>query len=295
MKELLTSEALKLYYNEHCLNAVKNAEQNYKHIIDHLDSHFGNLATNIIAPPDVYSYCDKRRSGEIGKRAGDGTLDRELRMLISAIRYAAMRYKVSYDDAVPNITFCFPKPPPAKDVWLTLDEMYHMIDLAKGDKEKKYPRVYIFVMFGFFCGARKDAILKLRVEQIDLHSRIINFNPPGQAQTNKNKPIVPIADELLPLCEWLVNESGYEWVCESPASIRTSFTNLVKRCGFNKNVTPHSMRHTYCTQALQNGVSIWDVAGVTGDDPEMIKERYGHHDPKFLRSAVNFRKGNQNA
>ena len=289
MTEIITEEALTLYYEEHCLNRVKAAASSYAHVIEHLKKHFGNMATNIIAPPDVYEYCRKRREGVIGKIAGDGTLDRELRILITAIKYAAKRMKVAPEQAVPDIRFCFPKPPPGKDIWLTINEMDRMLKLAHGDKDD-YSRIYIFLMFGFNCGARKDAILKLKVSQIDLELGLINFNPPGQVQTKKNKPIVPISDDLMPLAKWLVEESGWEYVCKYPGSVRTSFQNLVKKCKFNKHVTPHVMRHTYSSQALQKGVSIWDVAGVTGDNPEMIRERYGHHDPQFLRNAVNFRR-----
>lgn len=291
MSGITTIEALDLYYTEHCLNKVHKADSSYIHVIKHLSKHFGNLLTSSISPIDVYEYCDKRRNGYIGKRAGDGTLDRELRVLMAAIRYAVRRNKLNPAEDVPDIRFCFPKPPPGKDVWLTLKEMDKMLEIARGDGNE-YPRVFIFLMFGFNTGARKDAILNLKVDRVDIRTQTINFNPPGEAQTSKRKPIVPISDDLLPLCKWLVLNSGYEYVCKTPASIRTSFETVVRKCGFKKRVTPHVMRHTFATQALQNGVTPWDVGGIIGDDPQTVVSRYGHHDPHYLRDAINFRRAN---
>jgi len=287
-KEITAETALTMYYDEHCLNRVVQAQSSYKHVIEHLKKHFGPLSTNIISPNDVYDYCKKRKNAEIGKCAGDGTLDRELRILITAIKYAAKRLKIPTDEAVPDIRFSFPSPPQAKETWLTIQEMNKMLELAKNGKDN-YTRIYRFCMLGFYTGQRKKAILELKTSQVDLQSGIIDFNPPGRAQTKKNRPKVPIADELLPIIKQAI-EQKQEYICIHPGDIRKSFETVVKKCKFDKHVTPHVLRHTYASQALQAGVTIWEVAGVMGDDPKMVLERYGHHDPNFLRSAVNFRR-----
>ncbi|MES3016197.1 MAG: site-specific integrase [Bacteroidota bacterium] len=288
MNEIITESALTLYYNEHCLNSVVAAKESYRHVIEHLKKHFGNLATNIISPADVYEYCRKRREGIIGQRAGDGTLNRELNILITAIKYAVKRFKLDPDKDVPDIRFAFPKPPQGKDTWLTVEEMDRMLFYAKDDADLP-TRLYRFCMIGFYCGQRKEAILSLKTSQIDLKSGIIDFNPPGRAQTKKHRPIVPIADELMPLAKQVI-KLGDEYFCINNKSIRTSFRNLVDKCKFDKHITPHVLRHTYATQALQAGVDVWSVAGVMGDDPKTVLERYGHHDPNYLRGAVNFRR-----
>lgn len=287
--DLLTSVALDIYYNDHCINGVVGAKSSYRHVIDHLKKHFGDMATNVISTRDVQEYCRKRRAGIIGKVAGNGTLDRELRMLMSAIRFAAKQLKIQPEECMPDIRSAFPRPPKGQKEWLNLDEMNYMLKLAKG-KDEKPSRVYRFCMMGFYAGARKEAILELQPQkQINIRSGLIDFNPPGRSQTNKQRPIVPIADELMPLVEEVIYLND-EYFCIHPGSIRPTFEALVKKCGFEKHVTPHILRHTYATQALQNGVSIWDVAGILGDDPKTVQEHYGHHCPGYLRDAVNFRK-----
>lgn len=286
MIDIITESALDTYYEEHCLQAINKARSGYFHIINHLKKHFGTLATNAITKTDVYLYCQKRREGIIGKAASDGTLNRELTVLLTAIRFTAVKLGVPLKDAVPEIISVFPRPAKGKKPWLTLPEMDKMLEVTKnefGDMS----RIHRFCMMGFYTGQRKEAILQLQCSQVYLPGALIDFNPPGRAQTRKRRPIVPIADELLPLVEKVV-KSGAEYYCGT-GSIRSTFELVVKKCAFEKRVTPHIMRHTYATQALQNGVSIWDVAGVLGDDPKTVQEYYGHHCPGHLRNAVNFR------
>lgn len=289
MMDITTELVLDNYYRDHCENGVVAAKSSYKPVIEHLKKHFGNMATNIISTTDVQNYCILRRKGQIGRTANNGTLDRELRILMAAMRFAAKRLRIPEADIVPDIASAFPRPPQGKKIWLTITEMDYMLQMAKGNRQTP-SRIYRFCMIGFYCGQRKSAILQLRTkEQINLKTGIIDFNPPGRPQTKKMRPIVPIADDLMPLVQQVM-ETGDEYFCGHPGSIRSNFEGLVKKCGFEKNITPHVLRHTYATQALQNGISIWDVAGVLGDDPKTVQEHYGHHCPEYLQKAVNFRR-----
>ena len=50
-------------------------------------------------------------------------------------------------------------------------------------------------------------------------------------------------------------------------------------------MTPHVLRHSAVTWLLQRRVSIWEVAGYVGMSEEMVRNRYGHHAPDFLKAA----------
>ena len=54
-------------------------------------------------------------------------------------------------------------------------------------------------------------------------------------------------------------------------------------------ITPHTLRHSWATQAARAGVSMWEIAGVLGDTIATVSRVYAHHSPDHLRSAVNFR------
>jgi integrase len=51
-------------------------------------------------------------------------------------------------------------------------------------------------------------------------------------------------------------------------------------------VTPHTLRHTAATWMAQEGVPVWDIAGLLGNTVQMVEEVYGHHSPDHLRRAT---------
>ena len=53
------------------------------------------------------------------------------------------------------------------------------------------------------------------------------------------------------------------------------------------DVTPHTLKHTAITWALQKGASPWDAAGYFSTSVQTIEKVYGHHSPNHQRSAVN--------
>ena len=69
-------------------------------------------------------------------------------------------------------------------------------------------------------------------------------------------------------------------------SVRKAFASAVKRGGIGEHVTPHILRHTAATWAMQNGGDLWQIAGFLGMTPEMLTRVYGHHHPDFQRDAA---------
>lgn len=54
-----------------------------------------------------------------------------------------------------------------------------------------------------------------------------------------------------------------------------------------KYVTPHVLRHTAITWAMQNSARIWEAASYFGTSAATIEKVYGHHHPSHQESAVN--------
>jgi integrase len=53
-----------------------------------------------------------------------------------------------------------------------------------------------------------------------------------------------------------------------------------------KPITPHVLKHTAITWALQKGATIWDAAGYFDTSTATIEKVYGHHSPDHQSSAV---------
>ena len=67
--------------------------------------------------------------------------------------------------------------------------------------------------------------------------------------------------------------------------IRKAWSHACEIAGLD-DVTPHTLRHTSITWALQRGARIWDVAGYFGASVETIERTYGHHSPYHQETAV---------
>jgi integrase len=77
-----------------------------------------------------------------------------------------------------------------------------------------------------------------------------------------------------------------EWNGKPVESVRKGFAAAVETAGLDKYVTPHTLRHTAATWAMQNGADLWQAAGFLGMTVEILQERYGHHHPDFQRDAA---------
>src|SRR5262245_3081269 len=68
--------------------------------------------------------------------------------------------------------------------------------------------------------------------------------------------------------------------------VRKGFAAAVRAAGLDSTVTPHVLRHTAATWAMQNGADLWQAAGFLGMTVELLQGRYGHHHPDFQCEAA---------
>lgn len=218
----------------------------------------------------------RRRQAE-GVRAS--TVRTEMQALRAALRWAAGRGKLIA--AVPPLTM--PERPPARDRWLTREEAARLV-AACGSHH-----VRLFVLLALHTAARAGAILALTWDRVDMERRRIDFREPDRPETRKRRVAVPINDTLAAAlaeakagatCEWVV-----EWAGGQVGSIKHGFRDAARRAGL-AGVTPHTCRHTAATWMVQDGVPLWDVAGMLGNTTAMVEEVYGHHSPDHLRRAA---------
>jgi integrase len=271
------------YYEEHV--SKKPSREVAALALVHLKAHAGSSPIGHIDRDWCDAYANKRREGRIGRGARDGTIRRELGVLVAALNHAAKKKKIKKAD-IPYVWL--PEEPAGKDVWLTHEEA------DKLRAECKTFETRLFIEIALATWARKRAIETLTIFQVDLERMRINFNPPGRKQTKKRRPIVPISDDLKPWITEAVKrakERKSEWLFGDPGSRRKGFEASVRRAGISgKRVTPHVLRHTGATWAAQAGVPLWEIAGVLGDTLRTTERRYAHHHPDYLKGAVNFRR-----
>lgn len=301
---LTVDAALDLYLQEHVYasrgdgSPLVVARERIEFCIANLRPHFGPMAVADIMPHHVRaglgrgeSYEHKRRSGEIGRPAGDGTIRRELGCLIAALRHNVQAKRLDAG-MVPVIPL--PDKPPARDRWLTMDEMARLLaeipvesERSVGGAKGRLGRLYRFVMIAKNTAARRRSIESLMWSQVDFDLNRIHFLPPGARQTGKRRVSVPISRELRPILERAFAEKTGLYVLDHSGSIRKQFERAVERAGL-EGVTAHTLRHTWATWAAQRRVPMFEIAGVLGDNMATVTQNYAHHHPDHLQAAVDF-------
>lgn len=281
-ESITVSVVLDAYWAEHVQKKVVDQER-VAFAIRHLKETFGAIPALRITLTHVNAYTRHRHSGKIGHPSQNGTIRRELGCLVAALNHAE-RHRYIPRGSSPYIPL--PDAPPPKGRWITRDEAANLLRESKRFRAKgRMTRMERFVWIGLNTAARRTSILELTWDQINMDRGIIDFNQAGRKQTKKRRPIVPISDVLIRVLSRAKRESVSPFVLDHPGAIKKPFNGAAGRAGL-ADVTPHTLRHTWATWAAQDGVELWQIAGILGDTMTVVEKNYAHHHPDYLRKAV---------
>jgi integrase len=199
----------------------------------------------------------------------------------------------------------------SRAIWLTRQKAARLIRAAwrarqvmrdKMTKRDVGRHIARFILVGLYTGTRHAAICGAAMRPaigrgyVDLERGVFHRRPLGGHNTKKRQPPVRISDRLLAhVRRWerlgIATHGVVEWNGKPVRSVRKGFAAAVKAAGLPNSgpdkITPHVLRHTAATWAMQNGADMWATAGMLGMTVEMLQEVYGHHHPDFQRDAVN--------
>jgi integrase len=143
------------------------------------------------------------------------------------------------------------------------------------------------ILVGIHCGLRlRSEALTLRWRDVDLGRRTLTvqaaYAKNGQTRSVPLNSLVRTALDRLP-------RTG-EFVFEKPdgmpyISVRNRFDTACRLAGL-RDVTPHTLRHTFATRLIENGVDLRTVQELGGWSQIKMLERYGHVSPSRKAEAV---------
>ena len=178
---------------------------------------------------------------------------------------------------------------------LTLDEIDSMIaqlDMSKPESHRN--RAIIEMLYG--SGLRVSELVNLRLSDIYRQEGFMRIIGKGSKQ--RLVPISPVADQWLQY--WLEDRSKLDIKPEysdivflnrygrqlTRAMIFTIIKTLAKQADIHKNISPHTLRHSFATHLLQNGADLRIIQQLLGHEDITTTEIYTHIEIQDLREAI---------
>ena len=179
---------------------------------------------------------------------------------------------------------------------LTLDEVDRIIgavDLSMLEGQRN--RAIIELMYS--CGLRVSEVCNLRISDLYLTEEFIRVTGKGDKQR-----LVPISPRAIEELNYYFNDRDhinikpgyidYVFVSERRGKSLSRITvfrmvkELVKIAGINKNVSPHTFRHSFATHLLEGGANLRIIQALLGHESISTTEIYTHIDRTRLREEI---------
>jgi integrase/recombinase XerD len=199
------------------------------------------------------------------------------RQLISALKHFALFYpgcNISGEELQR----------PSKSSYLpSVLSKQEIIALLRATKNLKHRAILALL---YSAGLRIGEVISLELRDIDIDRRQI-FIKNGKGRKDR---VVVMAESFIPLFQnYYMSYVPKRYFIESPngsnyhpSSIRSFLKNSCKAAGIRKRVTPHTLRHSYATHLIENGVGLRHVQDLLGHSKPETTMIYTHVAKKDL-------------
>ncbi len=165
---------------------------------------------------------------------------------------------------------------------LNIQEITSMLKATENIKHK------LILMFGYGSGLRLSEISKIQLSDIDrgrMQLRVKHAKGRKDRYTKLAAKILPILDTYIakekPDDLLFIGATGGQY---SSRSIQQVVKQAAKKAGIRKTVTPKTLRHTFATHLLENGVDLRYIQEMLGHASSKTTEIYTHITTKGFES-----------
>ena len=197
-----------------------------------------------------------------------------------------------------------PKKQKVRPVFINSDQ------LSAISRQIKNNVVRDIVIVGFYTGMRLDEIINLRWKNVDIKTRIITVGDEEFITKGRNQRFIPISDEAMEVLLRLKKKevrntegkphlyhqprgenNGYVFCKENGRKftgdhVSRRFKLACEAAGMDKAIHFHSLRHSFASNLVQQGVSLYKVKELLGHSSITTTEIYSHLNIDSLREAI---------
>ena len=180
---------------------------------------------------------------------------------------------------------------------LSIQEIEIIIDAVDLDsKEGMRNKAILETLYS--CGLRVSELVNLKVQNLFLDIGFIKVL--GKGMKERLVPIGTKAAECISIYmkEYRVNINisegfeGYLFINRRGKNLTRNMIfiiikDLVKKAGLNKNISPHTFRHSFATHLIEGGADLRAVQEMLGHESITTTEIYTHLNKNYLKEVVN--------
>lgn len=242
----------------------------------------GNFAKYIDKPVVQVSTSDIRKYLAHNKKWMMSTVDRKLSVLKSFFGWLVREELLLRD---PSAKIKAPKKPKRLPKGLSKEELEIVRESCENLREKALMEVM------YSTGCRLSEIRNMRIDDLNIQDMSINVIGKG----DKERTVYLNFKALHQLRKYLksrTDDCPYLFVTERRPIRQTSKRNIERivdkieqRANISKKLTPHTFRHTFATQAMENGAELTDVQHLLGHEDPSTTLIYAHVTEERKRQA----------
>jgi integrase/recombinase XerC len=262
-------------------------ESDLAQFLSFLDSHFGRKPGQepglAIRPHEVDALAIRGYLGFLHGKGKKSTVTRKLSAVRSFFKYL-VRMRILEES--PADTIRSPKQDRPIPFYLTVDEMFRLLDSASGDDFFGRRNRAMFETL-YSTGIRVSEMAGMNVSDADFHEGLVRVSGKG----GKDR-IVPIGEKALSaLSAYLAKRAEKAGAGANPAdplfvnqgmgrlstrSIARILKRAAVRCGMPGPVSPHALRHSFATHMLDSGADLRAIQELLGHESLSTTQKYTH-------------------
>jgi integrase/recombinase XerD len=179
---------------------------------------------------------------------------------------------------------------------LSIEEIEQLFEAIDFSKEEGY-RNYTMLETLYSCGLRVSELINLQLSNIFWDESFVRVIGKG----NKER-FVPIGGKALKAIKIYTSEYRVHLNIQpgqedfvflnrrgkqlTRVMIFTIIKNLAEIAGIQKNISPHTFRHSFATHLLEGGADLRAIQEMLGHESITTTEIYTHIDRNYLRSVI---------
>ncbi|MGL2966406.1 site-specific tyrosine recombinase XerD [Flavobacterium sp. XGLA_31] len=174
-----------------------------------------------------------------------------------------------------------------------IDDLIGAIDLSKEEGERN--RAMLETLYG--CGLRVSELISLKISDLFFEEGFVKITGKGNKQ--RFVPIAPSTQKCIEIYRNQIRShldiaKGFEDTLFlnrrgkqlTRAMVFTIIKTLAAKINLNKNISPHTLRHSFATHLLENGADLRSIQLMLGHESITTTEIYVHLDRKHLTQIM---------